>query len=215
MENSKIACSSRRLKIVEPNHFGGLDSSSNVPVNIEDLNISVVLTTFKKGRTILTANNEPGKNTIDTQGTVSINFIDGSNINGKQVLTSNYTDLTTIFDDNTTSNAGEGLGITSIDIDFNSQQAPMITINFIDVRGSAIFQNEENIKAGKNKYSTFFQLPYPLFKLTIKGYYGLPVEYCLHMYKFNSKFNSQTGNFEITANFIGFTYAMMSDMLIG
>jgi hypothetical protein len=35
------------------------------------------------------------------------------------------------------------------------------------------------------------------------------------MYKFNSKFNSQTGNFEITANFIGFTYAMMSDMLIG
>ena len=216
MENSKIACSSRRLNIIDPNHFGGLDSSSNVPVNIEDLNISVVLTTFKKGRTILTANNEPGKkNTIDTQGTVSINFIDGSNINGKQVLTSNYTDLTTIFDDNTTSNAGEGLGITSIDIDFNSQQAPMITINFIDVRGSAIFQNEENIKAGKNKYSTFFQLPYPLFKLTIKGYYGLPVEYCLHMYKFNSKFNSQTGNFEITANFIGFTYAMMSDMLIG
>ena len=35
------------------------------------------------------------------------------------------------------------------------------------------------------------------------------------MTKFNSKFNSQTGNFEITANFIGFTYAMLSDMLIG
>ena len=215
MENSNIACSSGRLKIIDPNNFGGLDSSSNIPVNIEDLNISVVLTTFKKGRTILTASNEPANNTFNTQGNVSINFIDGSNINGKQVLTTNYTDLTTILDDNTSSNAGEGLGITSIDIDFNSQQAPMITINFIDVRGSAIFQNEENIKGGKNKYSTFFQLPYPLFKLTIKGYYGLPVEYCLHMYKFNSKFNSQTGNFEITANFIGFTYAMLSDMLIG
>ena len=57
MENSKIACSSGRLNIIDPNNFGGLDSSSNVPVNIEDLNISVVLTTFKKGRTILTASN--------------------------------------------------------------------------------------------------------------------------------------------------------------
>jgi hypothetical protein len=35
------------------------------------------------------------------------------------------------------------------------------------------------------------------------------------MTKFNSKFNSQTGNFEITANFIGYTYAMLSDMLLG
>ena len=215
MENSRISCSSGRAKIVDPNHFGGLNSSSNIPVNNEDLNISVVLSTFKKGRTILTANKETGANTFNTQGSISINFIDGSNINGKQVLTTNYTDLTTIFDDNTSSNAGEGLGITSIDIDFNSQQAPLITINFIDVRGSAIFQNEANITGGRNKYSTFFQLPYPLFKLTIKGYYGLPVEYCLHMHKFNSKFNSQTGNFEITANFIGFTYAMLSDMLIG
>jgi hypothetical protein len=215
MENNRISCRNGRVKIVDPNDFGGMNSSSNIPVNNEDLTISVVLSTFKKGRTILTANKEPGTNTINTQGSVSINFIDGSNINGKQVLTTNYTDLTTIFDDNTNSNAGEGLGITSIDIDFNSQQAPMITINFIDVRGSAIFQNEENIMGGKNKYSTFFQMPYPLFKLTIKGYYGLPVEYCLHMHKFNSKFNSQTGNFEITANFIGFTYAMLSDMLIG
>lgn len=215
MENNRISCRNGRVKIVDPNDFGGMNSSSNIPVNNEDLTISVVLSTFKKGRTILTANKEPGTNTINTQGSVSINFIDGSNINGKQVLTTNYTDLTTIFDDNTNSNAGEGLGITSIDIDFNSQQAPMITINFVDVRGSAIFQNEENIMGGKNKYSTFFQMPYPLFKLTIKGYYGLPVEYCLHMHKFNSKFNSQTGNFEITANFIGFTYAMLSDMLIG
>jgi hypothetical protein len=73
----------------------------------EDLNISVVLTTFKKGRTILTADKESGKNSFNTQGNISINFIDGSNINGKQVLTTNYTDLTTIFDDNTTNNAAE------------------------------------------------------------------------------------------------------------
>ena len=212
MEN-KIACNSGRLKIIDPNDFGGSSPTNNHPVNNEDLNISVVLTTYKKGRTLLTTEKEGG--IAESSRTVSINFIDGSNINGKKVLTTNYTDLTTIFDDNTTNNAGEALGMTNIDIDFNSQQSPIITINFIDVRGSAIFQNEANITEAKNKYSTFFQLPYPLFKLTIKGYYGVPVQYCLHMYKFNSKFNSQTGNFEITANFIGFTYAMLSDMLIG
>ena len=59
------------------------------------------------------------------------------------------------------------------------------------------------------------QLPYPIYKLRVKGYYGQPVDYCLHMTKFNSRFNSQTGNFEITANFIGYTYAMLSDMLLG
>lgn len=216
MENneSKVSCSSGRLKIIDPNQFGGTSSSSNIPVNIEDLTISVSLSTFKNGRTVLTTDKEGGK-TGTSVGPVEINFIDGSNINGKKVLTTAYTDLTILGDDNTTNNAGENLGITSIDIDFNSQQAPLITINFIDVRGSAIFQNEANITEGKNKYATFFQLPYPLFKLTVKGYYGRPVEYCLHMYKFNTKFNSQTGNFEITTNFIGFTYAMLSDMLIG
>jgi hypothetical protein len=71
----------------------------------------------------------------------------------------------------------------------------------------------EDLKNGTNKYSTFFQLPYPLFELTIKGYYGKPVKYCLHLTKFNSKFNSQTGNFEITTNFITHL-AMLSDMLI-
>jgi hypothetical protein len=58
--------------------------------------------------------------------------------------------------------------------------SPIVVIDFIDVRGSAIFQNEANLKNGTNKYSTFFQLPYPLFELTIKGYYGKPVKYCLH-----------------------------------
>jgi hypothetical protein len=43
----------------------------------------------------------------------------------------------------------------------------------------------------------------------------MPVKYDLHMTKFNARFNSKTGNFEITANFIGYTYAFLSDMIIG
>ena len=33
------------------------------------------------------------------------------------------------------------IGITAIDIDFNSSYAPMITIQFVDLRGSSVFQN--------------------------------------------------------------------------
>lgn len=209
-----IGCAAGRVNIVDPNDFYGFDSSDNIPVALEDLNISVKLTSYKKGRTVLTKEGDNSKATANTTGTIAVNFIEGSVIgnDGKRHLTTKYTDLVTIETD---AENDETLGITSIDIEFNSSYAPLITINFIDVRGSSIFQNEYRIKNSESKYTTFFQLPYPLFELEIKGFYGLPVKYCLHMYKFNSKFNSKTGNFEITANFVGYTYAMLSDMLLG
>ena len=58
-------------------------------------------------------------------------------------------------------------------------------------------------------------MPYPLFHLELKGYYGYPIEYCLHLIRFNSNFNSQTGNFEIECDFIGYTYALLNDMQMG
>jgi hypothetical protein len=50
----------------------------------------------------------------------------------------------------------------------------MIKIDFIDVRGSSIFQNEEALLSNntENKYAIFFEFPYPLFELEIKGYFG-------------------------------------------
>lgn len=215
MENNtgKIGCQAGRTKIVDPNDFAGNGSSFNSPVQLEDLNISVILKTYKKGRTVLYK--EGTSSNSENSQEVSINFIEGSTVDGKKVLTTKYTDLTTVFEDG--QNNEETLGITNIDIDFNSSYAPMVTINFIDVRGSSIFQNESNVSGNGNgnKYSTFFQIPYPIFELEIKGYYGKPVTYCLHMLKFNSKFNSKTGNFEIQCEFIGYTYAMLSDLLIG
>lgn len=216
MVNKKIGCSAGKTILVDPNAFDGQSSLSNVSVPLEDLSISVQLETQKKARTVLSTDNTItgtlSKDTSESSQALSLTFIEGTEINGKKVLTTRYTDLTTKFDN---SNDGENLGITAIDIDFNSSYAPMITIQFLDVRGSSVFQNEGNLKSGINKYSTFFQLPYPIYKLTVKGYYGMPVTYCLHMLKFSAKFNSQTGNFEITASFIGYTYAMLSDMLLG
>jgi len=214
-ENGKIGCSAGRAKIIDPNDFDGFKSGDNVPVQLEDLTISVILKSFRKGRTLLSTDSDGG--TVDSIGQIQVNFIEGSETgvpNEKKVLTTKFTDLTTSFDKDVIND--ETLGITNIDIEFNASMAPMITINFIDLRGSSIFQNEENILNNRgNKYTTFFQLPYPMFELEVKGYYGMPVKYCLHMLKFNSKFNSKTGNFEITCNFIGYTFALMSDMLLG
>lgn len=211
---SKTSCGSGtgRTRLIDPNAFDGQSSVSNISVPLEDLSILVELSTTKKARTILTTSKEGKSNASSSGGVVRVNFIEGSEVGGKKYLTTKYTDLTTTFDG---PNHGENLGITSIDIDFNSSNAPMITIQFVDIRGSAIFQNEERLSNSDNNYSVFFQLPYPLYELTVKGYYGQPVKYCLHMTKFTSRFNSQTGNFEITASFIGYTYAMLSDMLIG
>ena len=46
--------------IVDPNSIDGNDSSFNVPVPLEDLNISVQLETNRKARTVLTATKEAG-----------------------------------------------------------------------------------------------------------------------------------------------------------
>lgn len=213
MANDCIKCRNNKVTVVDPNVFdNNYISQTNVPVPLEDLNISVVLKTSKRARTVITSD---GTTIVNSTPGVSINFIEGSDINGEKVITTKYTDLTTVFDKDTVNS--ETLGITNIDIDFNASMAPMITIDFIDVRGSSIFQNDENLGNlnSNNKYSVFFQMPYPLFELEIKGYYGKTVTYCLHMLKFNSKFNSQTGNFEITCQFIGYTYAMLSDMING
>ena len=176
---------SRIPKIIDPNNISGVNSVyNNIPVPLEDLTISVQLSVEKKSRSILTADKQGTFS--ETESGVNIKFIEGNKIGNTKSLTTKFTDLTSKDDDNN----DEALGMTSIDIDFNSSYAPQITIQFIDVRGSAIFQNEDRISKGNNKYSVFFQLPYPLYKLSIKGYYGQQVEYCLHMVKFNSRFNS-------------------------
>ena len=175
----------------------------------------IELSNYAKGRSILISSQSNATTNV-TNKKVNVQFNNNEVINlmtftndnttGNQPnLTTHYTDLSSQLD-----TIDEALGLTSIDIDFNSSYTPMVNINFIDVRGGALFQ-----QGGSSKYSVFFRMPYPLFQLKIKGYYGKPVVYCLHLTKINSRFNSQTGNFEISANFVGYTYALLSDMIIG
>jgi hypothetical protein len=103
-----------------------------------------------------------------------------------------------------------GFGITSIDIDVKSSFQPQVVINFVDIRGATLFE-----QGPCSPYAAFFHMPYPVFELTVKGFYGRPVTYTLALRKFNAKFNASTGNFEVQGEFIGYTYAFLADLLMG
>ena len=216
MPNNKRITSIGRVNLVDPNNFdyqynGGNmfgDTNYNMSVPVEELCIIAELITNSKSRSVLITSSKDNQSNVkqNSDGSYFVSFIKGStdNVTGKNFLTTNYTDIATqkVIE--------ECLGITSIDVEFNSSYAPMVNINFVDVRGGAIFQSGAN-----SIYNVLFRLPYPLFELKIKGFYGKPVTYCLHMTKCNTRFNSQTGNFEISASFVGYTYAMLADMIIG
>jgi hypothetical protein len=104
----------------------------------------------------------------------------------------------------------QSFGIDSINITTKGLNSiPQVTINFIDVRGKTLFESPEN-----SPYKAFFHLPWPIFYLTVKGYYGKAIRYRLHMVKFSTKYNENNGNFEITTNFVGSTFAYLNDIPI-
>jgi len=101
------------------------------------------------------------------------------------------------------------LGITNISIKINTSFAALVTIEMEDVQGRVLFEQGEN-----SPYSAFFQFPYPLFTLTVKGYYGKAIQYELMLKDFNAKFDPASGNYKITTNYISRTYALLSDITI-
>ena len=194
----------QRILYVDPNNLGN-NEITNIPVNTEDLSIFVELTTTKRPRGII--KNGTYNQTNGSDGV--INFIDGSKLSDNKCdksLTTNYTNINTTFK---ADDSFEGFGMESIDITFDTAYTPLVKIKFIDIRGGVLSRGNDSI------YNIFFNLPYPIFNLTVKGYYGQAVSYCLHLVRWNSKFNSQTGNFEIDAEFIGYTFAMLTDLLMG
>jgi len=99
-------------------------------------------------------------------------------------------------------------GITNITIlTSGANSIPQVGINFVDVRGKTLFESPEN-----SPYSAFFHQPWPIFYLTVKGYYGKAIRYRLNLVDLKSKFNGYSGNFEITTKFVGSTYTFLSDI---
>lgn len=151
-----------------------------------------------------------GSYKIKSDGTVEYPNEDKYNF-----LTTYYTDLT--YDSYKEPTQLEALGVKSVQISYENWMSPTVVINFVDVRGSALFgaEDEKHVNGkltSENIFGSFFTIPYPLFRLQVKGFLGKPVTYQLTCSNFKGNFNSQTGNFEATATFIGYSWSLLTDI---
>jgi hypothetical protein len=200
MATEPIIINKGNYKVIDPNPL-------QHTIDHEDLFTYVSLVAKTKGRTYLTEKDDgsiefkplklSGGDMIASRERTYLGT-DWTNIGGSQL------DAASIQGDL------EGFGITNIDIEIKSSFIPKVVIDFVDIRGATLFE-----QGSCSPYSVFFHLPYPVFHLTVKGYYGKPVRYYLNLVKFNTKFNSETGNFESKAEFVGWSYAFLADMLMG
>ena len=130
---------------------------------------------------------------------------------------------------NPQNNTTECLGIESINVSFDAWQHPLVTIKFVDVRAATLFGPQEQgyyntmhleKDTGKRTasiyggsfYKALFSMPSPLFKLTLKGFYGKPITLDLAISSYKSNFNGGTGCFELTVTFVGYMYGVYIDL---
>lgn len=145
----------------------------------------------------------------DDSELVSFMGYKASKDNKNNQYTAGYTDYIGSLDE---SNLYEGFGITDIDVDMKSKLVPQVTIKFVDVKGVSFFDTS---KDNKNSYRVLFDFEPPIFVLLLKGVFGETTRYELHLLSTNTKFDSSTGNFIVTAKFVGKTFAPLSDIRLG
>ena len=169
----------------------------------------------------------------------SVSFMGGTKIGGysingtnrtariegaEEYLTTYYSDMYVgdLIDYGTT----EMIGIKSVDIEYAKSCVPIISIKFTDVRGFSLFQPTELSRTnsydgikGINKdnvaqsfFQCFFKMPLPKFTIYIKGFYGKPVAYVMMCDKFETNFNSETGDYDVDTRFIGYSYSFLTDI---
>ena len=191
----------------------------------EDMFIYVKFSAYPRNRTTYQGADKQGNDQFSVFGVEDeVNFISTEiryNSDGKidpklqkTYSTTNWSNIGN-FSNSQSSGILEGFGIKSIDIKYNASLVPTVDITFTDVRGSALFDNLPSNGDIKSPYAVFFKLPYPIFRLSVKGYYGQKVDYCLHMVNWTSSFDNTTGNFDISANFLGYQQAILNDMVLG
>jgi hypothetical protein len=144
-----------------------------------------------------------GKNALQSQATNQ----PLNRVNLGQSGSKGYTSATVVDQENVVDNGL--LGITSISVKVSSSFIPTVSVELEDVQGKALFQLGNN-----SPYAAFFNLPYPQFYLTLKGYYGQAIRYQLNLEKFNARFNSSTGNYTVSLEFKGFKFNVLNEISI-
>lgn len=192
--------------IIDPNNINASPSLVNLGLNASpdysDMFIFAELTAQRRSASILNSDGV-GRTTLDTaEDAVKINMMGFDNESGQ------YTTRWTNNLDGTKATPFEGFGITSIRISTNSSYMPQVEIEFVDIRGLSL------ITLGtKSPYSVIYSFPPPIFKLTVKGYYGKAITYNLHLVKQNTRFDATSGNYFINASFVAQRYAPLTDVL--
>lgn len=231
MANKKINEGENILVKVDNNNLIFIDPNSTINDGIieergfkqENLVMYVNLEADLVPRSILTASGEQNGGTLYSVAKGTLNFLKNNKNNSETGndydtnWTNAYFESTEVVDGKTgvgtgeyyqNDSTGQSFGIDSININVKGANfIPQININFIDVRGKTLFESPQN-----SPYSAFFHLPWPIFYLTVKGFYGKAIRYRLHMTKFTSRFNPANGNFEINTTFVGSTYAYLNDI---
>ena len=222
-----------RIVYLEPNNLPGdlaaVSTSGVKPDNItwaqEDLNITVDLQVVVPSRLYRPSNTESDLNFVNDISKYK-SILSGVELKkGNPYLTDDYTTISYQEIKNNNAGSTEFLGINSIQISFDSHMYPRVTMNFTDVRGSALMMPQEqlvydiNSKSGieeskvcKSFFQSFFKFPYPRFLLSVKGIYGTCVTFVLSVENFNATFNSESGNFDVVVTFIGLMYGLYTDI---
>lgn len=102
------------------------------------------------------------------------------------------------------------LGITSINVTTNFSFIPEVEILLEDIQGKGLFELGDN-----SPYAAFFNLPYPPFYLTLKGYYGQAIRYQLNLEEFNASFNGFSGNYLVRLKFKGYRFNILNEISMG
>lgn len=221
-----------RIVYVEPNNLADtqygiqINNGNNLTWKPEDLTYSVDLQVIIPNRD--TCGDAKDDNVVFNitgpsfyTSFMSGSIVDEANPTEQNFLSDNYTDIS--YQEIRNNNAGskEALGIQSIDISFDPYFFPKVTMKMIDVRGASLMMPyEENYIRALDKrkdtcehfFNAVFHFPSPRFALSVKGFYGTRVTFMLSVTSFNGSFNSQTGNFEVTIEFIGHMYGVYSDI---
>lgn len=196
------------VNLIDPNNINNNNDFPNGIPQYQDMFINVELTAKRRGRSVLYTTNS-GSMTADVNNTdeLVVNFM-GVNQN-KESNDPNYLNFTTNYYEGSTGNydTDESFGITNVKIVTNSSYIPQVEIQFTDLRGLSFF-NQKN-----SKYRMLFDFPPPIFELNVKGYYGMELQYKLHLVKYTTEFDSNSANFIINANFVALTYAPLTDVL--
>jgi len=221
-ENILIKVDQNNLMYIDPNSV--IDNDGNIqPRNIkqENLMMYVNLEADLVPRTILASENNPNTSTSIASGRFNMlknangdyydttwtdSFLNSPSENKKIKQNNNDSNPGPSYYNNDSST--QTFGIQSVNIQIKGMNyIPQVDMTFIDVRGKTLFESPEN-----SPYNAFFHLPWPIFYLTVKGFYGKAIKYRLHLVKFNTRYNDNTGNFDITTKFIGSTYGFLTDI---